>query len=53
MLNKNIAIIMPVAQELLTFVKITPARENIKHNKNITKIVFMGLAEESLILNAM
>jgi len=52
MLNKNIVIIIPVAQKLLTLVKTTPAREKIKHNKNMTKIVFIGLAEESLILNA-
>jgi len=47
------AIIIPVAQKLQTFVKITPASEKIKHSKNITRIVFVGLAEESLILNAM
>ena len=53
MLNKHTAMIIPVAQKLLAFVKTTPAREKIKHNKNMTKIVFMGLVEESLILNAM
>jgi len=53
MLNKNMTITIPVAQKLLTFVKTTPANEKIKHSKNITKIVFTGLAAENLILNAM
>jgi len=50
-LNKNIAIRIPIAQKLVTFVKLTPAKEKIKHNKNITKMVFVG-DEENLILNA-
>lgn len=43
---------MPAAQKLVNFIKITPAREKIKHNKNMSKIVFMGEEEKILILNA-
>ena len=53
MLNKKINITILAAKILLTFVKITPAKEKIKHNKNMNKIVFKGLVAESLILKAM